>query len=254
MSDQNNSQPQFLNRATGRRNFLRGGAVLAGGVLAAPALQGLGLLSTNGRALAAPGEGGYGPLAPVADLRDGVQRLALPRGFQYRSFGIAGELMSDGNKTPLAHDGMAVFNMPDGRFRLVRNHEDRNGPGSGSVAGDVTKRYDPKGGGGTTTLVVNPFTRMLERDFISIGGTIVNCAGGLTPWGSWITCEETNAGLPGGWEKQHGYCFEVPAGANGQVVAVPLPEMGRFAHEAVAVDPSTGFVYETEDNGSNCGF
>jgi secreted PhoX family phosphatase len=163
--------------------------------------------------------------------------------------------MSDGNLTPLAHDGMAVFNMPDGRFRLVRNHEDRNGPNAGSVAGDVSKRYDASAGGGTTTLVINPFTRGLERDWVSLSGTTVNCAGGLTPWGSWLTCEETNSGTPSGWQEQHGYCFEVPAGANVQVAAIPIVDMGRFAHEAVAVDPATGYVYETEDNGAtNSGF
>ena len=101
-------------------------------------------------------------------------------------------MMSDGNRVPLAHDGMGVFNMPDGRFRLVRNHEDRNAAGAGTVAVDANA-YDRKGGG-TTTLVVNPFTRELERDFISLSGTTVNCAGGVTPWGSWITCEETNVG------------------------------------------------------------
>jgi hypothetical protein len=88
-------------------------------------------------------------------------------------------------------------------------------------------------------------------DFVSLNGTIVNCAGGLTPWNSWITCEETNAGTPDGWDQQHGYCFDVPAGANGIVPSVPLPDMGRFAHEAVAVDPATGIVYETEDAGDS---
>ena len=120
--------------------------------------------------------------------------------------------MSDGNKVPLAHDGMGVFNMEDGKFRLVRNHEDRNAPGAGSAAIDAAKSYDLKGGGGTTTLVVNPFTRQLERHWLSLSGTTVNCAGGITPWNSWITCEETNVGTPTGWLKQHGYCFDVPVG------------------------------------------
>lgn len=71
---------------------------------------------------------------------------------------------------------MAVFNMK-GKFRLLRDHEDRNAPNAGSTAIDENA-YDPRGGGGTTTLVVNPFTRELERDFISLNGTIVNCSGG----------------------------------------------------------------------------
>jgi hypothetical protein len=144
---------------------------------------------------------------------------------------------------------MAVFNM-DGKFRLVRNHEDRNGPNNGSTAVDENA-YDPRGGGGTTTLVVNPFTRELERDFISLNGTIVNCSGGITPWGTWTTCEETNAGIPQGWAKQHGYCFDVPASADGSVPAIPIPSMGRFSHEAIAVDPETWIVYETEDSGDS---
>jgi secreted PhoX family phosphatase len=257
----NSTKPQdagngqgVMQRRTDRRSFLRQTATIAAAAATLPALQGLDMLARNGRVQAAPGNGGYGPLLPKPDLRDGVVRIALPEGFQYRTFGVAGQVMSDGNKTPLAHDGMAVFNTPDGKFRLVRNHEDRNGPNAGSTAGDPTKKYDAKAGGGNTTLVINPFTRTLERDFISLNGTIVNCAGGLTPWGTWITCEETNAGTPSGWDKQHGYCFEVPAMADAPVLATPIPQMGRFAHEAVAVDPVTGYVYETEDNGGNSGF
>jgi hypothetical protein len=240
------------NRALHRRQFLRGALATAGAAAALPAFQGLNLFGLHGRVLAAPGKGGYGPLMPVADERDGAMRMSLPEGFKYRSFSVTGDLMSDGNLVPLALDGMGVFNTRDGKFRLVRNHEDRNGPGLGTVAIDANA-YD-KQGGGTTTLVVNPFTRQLERDFVSLSGTTVNCAGGVTPWNSWITCEETNVGPTAtGWEKQHGYCFDVPADANGTVPAIAIPEMGRFSHEAIAVDPDTWIVYETEDNGSGGG-
>jgi secreted PhoX family phosphatase len=233
----------------------------AGAAAALPALQSLNILSLYGRPSAKRGRGGYGPLVPARDLRDGVERIALPEGFEYRSFSPAGAIMSDGNRVPLAHDGMGVFNMPDGRFRLVRNHEDRNGGGLGTTALDANLSYDMRGGAGTTTLVVNPFTRELERDFVSVSGTTVNCAGGVTPWDSWVTCEETNAGPTSSatapaqpWLRQHGYCFDVPAGANGQVAAVALTDMGRFSHEALAVDPNTWIVYQTEDNGGNSGF
>jgi hypothetical protein len=240
---------------TKRRDFLKQAALTAGAVAGAPSLPGLHRLADNGRVHAAPGQGGYGPLVPTPDLRDGVMRLALPEGFQYRSFSVSGEPMSDGLRVPIAMDGMAVFNAPDGRFRLVRNHEDRNAPNLGTIPTDPATSYDVRAGAGTTTLVVNPFTRELERHFVSLSGTTVNCAGGPTPWGSWITCEETNAGTPSGWLKQHGYCFEVPSAANGRVTAAPLLDMGRFSHEAVAVDPNTGIVYETEDNGNtNSGF
>jgi uncharacterized protein len=249
------------NRQVGRRDFLRSAVVAAGAVATVPALQGLTILGAKGRVSAPRGRGSYGPLVPAADLRDGVERIALPEGFSYRSFSPAGRRMSDGNLVPLAHDGMGVFNMEDGKFRLVRNHEDRNGGGLGTTALDPNRSYDMRAGGGTTTLVVNPFTRELERDFVSLSGTTVNCAGGITPWNSWVTCEETNAGptspatppsLP--WLRQHGYCFDVPAAANGQVAAVAIPSMGRFSHEALAVDPGTSIVYETEDNSGNSGF
>ncbi len=166
-------------RALHRRQFLRGALATAGAAAALPAFQGLNLFGQHGRVHAAPGKGSYGPLVPAADLRDGAMRMSLPDGFHYRSFSPAGAMMSDGNLVPLAHDGMGVFNTRDGKFRLVRNHEDRNAPGAGTLAVDGNA-YDRKGGG-TTTLVVNPFTRELERDFISLSGTTVNCAGGVTP-------------------------------------------------------------------------
>jgi secreted PhoX family phosphatase len=238
-----------LDTKLNRRRFLQRSALVAGGAALAPTIfQGL------ASPAAAKGRfgrhSGYGDLVEVADLRDGVKRLALPKGFQYRSFGAIGDPMSDGNLTPLALDGMAAF-WHRGELRLVRNHEDRNAPGNGSIQ---PLSYDSKAGGGTTTLIVDPKTRELKRDFISITGTIVNCAGGLTPWGSWITSEETTAGPSNGWDKKHGYNFEVPAGANGPVEAVPIPAMGRFAHEAVACEPDGRIVYQTEDSGNNSGF
>ena len=202
---------------------------------------------------------GFGDLSPVATKNTGETLLALPKGFEYNVFGLKGTVMSDGRPTPPAHDGMWTFRV--GReLRIVRNHEvtNRRVPIQGSAIGRKN-HYDESAGGGTTTLVIDPVNRELVRDFVSLSGTLVNCAGGPTPWGSWISCEETTLGpsirtdskgvKTGGFLKPHGYCFEVPASANSEVVPVPLKAMGRFVHEAIAVDSKSGIVYLTEDAG-----
>jgi secreted PhoX family phosphatase len=244
-----------------RRAFLgRGLAATGGALLSSMALDRLcaraeGATLSGSAPVAAPGDG-YGPLAPVADQR-GLEILALPAGFSYVTFGHIGAPMSDGHPTPLALDGMAAFPAANGRVRLVRNHEDRNLPGAGSVAGTAELRWDPQAGGGTTTLDYDPATRTLVRDFVSLTGSLTNCAGGIGFGGRhWITAEEvvagpahTNAALK--FPQRHGYCFAVPVDAESTQRIEPIPAMGRFLHEAVAVDQRTGIVYLTEDPGSN---
>lgn len=203
---------------------------------------------------------GYGDLAPSAAKNTGETYLALPQGFEYNVLGKTGKVMSDGQKTPPSHDGMATFQIGD-QIRIVRNHEVAGGrvPHENFAIGK-DNHYDETAGGGTTTLVINPKTHEIERDFVSLSGTLINCAGGRTPWGSWISCEETTLGQTvitladgkkaGGFKKPHGYCFEVPAKANSAVAPVPLRAMGRFVHEAIAVDEKSGIVYLTEDSGA----
>jgi secreted PhoX family phosphatase len=206
---------------------------------------------------------GYGDLVEVATKNTGEKLLLLPKGFEYTVLGRAGEIMKDGRKTPTLHDGMATFRVGD-ELRIVRNHEVNNRKPIDKIGIGTENHYDDQAGGGTTTLVINPKTNELINDFVSLSGTLVNCAGGATPWGSWISCEETTRGetphtdkdgVPaGGFKKPHGYCFEVRADANTNVRPVPLKAMGRFAHEAAAVDRRTGIVYLTEDSKPFCGF
>lgn len=246
-----------------RRSFLtRSGAVTAGAVFGGQALQ---AITTGALARPAPTgratggvAGGYGELKPVAD-QSGDEILALPDGFRYVTFSKTGDTMSDGTAVPRNHDGMAAFRGRDGRTRLIRNHEVRNAPNdmTAAVGGPSSTRYDAAGVGGTTTLDFDTRRMELVRDFVSLNGTIVNCAGGIAYHGGapgWITSEETVAGPAAGWSQRHGYNFFVPASADSAVNAVPLTAMGRFAHEAVATDPVTGIVYETEDSGNDSGF
>ena len=241
-----------------RRSFLKHTAIAAGAV----AISGLGARSAKGaygHLQAGLGDGGYGELYPTRSANTGELCLELPQGFRYTVLGRTGSIMSDGNPTPRAHDGMAAFSDGD-TIRLVRNHEINNqrGQPGASIAGNAPG-YDHSAGGGTTTLVIDPSNRELIEDFVSLNGSLHNCAGGPTPWGTWITCEETTMGRTivvnkknksetGGFDQDHGYCIEVDAMASGPQEARPIRSMGRFVHEAIAVDPATSIVYETEDH------
>jgi uncharacterized protein len=229
-----------------RRTLLKGGVAAAvGGPFA-------GLL-------AAPAEAHQPPrrqdLVPVKDLRDEKVRLHLPRGFSYRSFHDTEETVTldDGTMLPGRHDGMGAFRGRNGNVVLVRNHEITNQVAA-SAFGPGTP-YDANAGAGTTTIEVTRYGEV-QSAYTSLNGTMFNCSGGIMPWGSWVTCEETVNGPDVGPDFQgrpnddlqqpHGYVFEVPA--DGQSDRQPITHAGRFAHEAVSFDPKEGILYLTEDN------
>jgi len=231
---------------TSRRGFLTHSAAAIGSVSVAGAFR-----TFLARAKDRPNRRpiGYGRPVPTPDETTGLKLIALPKGFRYLSFGWTKDPMTGGGLTPGVHDGMAVIDESSGKLTLCRNHE-LSSDTKPFAAAELS--FDRRASGGCTLLTFDASAGKWESARPAISGTVRNCAGGPTDWGSWLTCEETVSG-PGfryrkkvyEYREHHGWVFEVPA--KGKADPQPLKEMGRFWHEAVAVDPTTGIVYETED-------
>jgi secreted PhoX family phosphatase len=229
-----------------RRTLLRRGLATGGGLAALGPLAALGAQVAHGKTpTRTPG---YGPLVDKGDLW-------LPEAFDYTVIQRQGELMSDGNIVPGIFDGMAAYRGKRGSIVLIRNHENRRQAGEINVVVPEALRYDPTPSynAGNTKIVVDTGPRKgdfeVVETFAVLGGTDTNCAGGTTPWASWVTCEEvvnrSAAGL------KHGYVFDIPSSATGPVKAEPIVGAGRFVHEASLF--FGGALYQTEDRTRSAG-
>jgi len=205
---------------------------------------------------------GFGPL-----IADPKKIIDLPKGFSYQIISRVGELMDDGFHVPGQHDAMGAFpyinddgSVDPDRTIIIRNHEieDAHKTTGAFESQDAIEKLDRSDAydyghgrpsrGGTTTLVYNTKARTLEKHWLSLAGTERNCAGGITPNNTWLTCEETSRVKGYRFEQDHGYVFEVPATTTPKLADPrPIKAMGRFMHEACCTDPATGIVYQTED-------
>ncbi|MDG6103127.1 DUF839 domain-containing protein [Dactylosporangium aurantiacum] len=245
-----------------RRQILSGGAAAGVGLTVAgvlPTLADPAAAHEGNRPGGGPSSGGR-PFPPLKDDPNGI--LALPEGFSYTIVTREGSTQMSGGQgpTPAYHDGTGVVADGHNKLTLIQNHEltpHQSVYGVPHIAGTV---YDPgaPNAGGCTVITTDGLGRR-TGEWVGISGTVRNCAGGVTPWGTWLTCEETtiNAGATwsaggrtGTYEKHHGYVFEVLQAESGKQLPKPIKAFGRYDHEALAIDPDLRHVYLSEDASS----
>jgi secreted PhoX family phosphatase len=195
-----------------RRTLIRGALAGLGGSVA------LGFTVPR-EALGAPAQNGASPYGPLRSAD--ANGIMLSAGFTSRVIARSGQTVPGTSyRWPSAPDGGACFADGTGWIYVSNSEVAFSGGGASAL------RFDSTGA--------------VTAAYRTLAGTSSNCAGGATPWQTWLSCEETDKG----------YVFETdPWGAK---PAIRRPAMGRFKHEAAAADPDQKVVYLTEDESDGC--